>query len=121
MDKNTTDNAINKPYFDKEENAFIGLSPKPDESRLLTPQEKAVCREEWMNDKYQTIPDALCFAQDAKTASYYQAQLKEIKEKIEGEIDLEFLIRANGNDITGMNVLSHFKSRLQSLRLLLIR
>lgn len=50
---------------------------KPDKDRLLTLEEKAECRVDWINDKYPTIPDALCSRQDAKTASIIDKDKKE--------------------------------------------
>ena len=35
--------------------------------RLLTKEEREHCRVDWINDKFLTLPAALCSAQDAKT------------------------------------------------------
>ncbi len=81
------------PHWWGEDNRcrICGL-PKPDESRLptkdnpnhLTPEEKAKafenypCLDTSFEDDYASEVATLLDAQDAKTASYYQAKLKEI-------------------------------------------
>ena len=73
------------------------FEPKPDESRLptknspnhLTPEEKVRAFEDYpcldpsFEDDYASEVATLLDAQDAKTASYHQAQLKEIKNQME--------------------------------------
>ncbi len=53
--------------------AMRKIETKLSEGGLLNEEEKAQCRVDWINDKYKTMPDALCSAQRAKTQAKCQA------------------------------------------------
>jgi len=55
-------------------------------------------------------------AQLQQDCEEHNREMRELFEEIEGELNIEYLIRAKGSDISSMTIISNLKRKMQSLK-----